>query len=118
MSTDHYLTVKELQTKLKVSRATLYRLMAKGLPSVNVGHARRFLLRAVEAWFEGQEGPTMEAGRGQSLQQPDGVLLPGQYRCNECGGVNRIVHPTLRRLLSCWQCGRGPLNVVAVGETS
>ena len=102
---DHYLRVNELQAKLKVSRATMYRLMAKGLPSVKVGSARRFLWRAVEAWLEGQDVPT------------DGVLLPGHYRCQECGGVNRIVHPALRRLLCCWQCGRGPLNAVALGET-
>ena len=100
-----------------MSRATIYRLINEGLPSVRMGHARRFLWRAVEAWLEGQEGPTTDADRGQSLQQPDDVLLPGQYRCHACGGVNRIVHPTLRRLLSCWQCGRGPLNAVAVGET-
>lgn len=117
MSTDHYLTVKELQTKLRVSRPTVYRLLARGLPSVKVGNARRFLWRAVEAWLEGQEAQTTEAERGQPLSQPEDVLLPGHYRCEECGGVNRIVHPTLRRLLCCWQCGRGPLNAVAVGET-
>jgi len=107
---DDYLTVTQLAEKLNLSRATIYRLMDQGLPSVRVGHARRFLARAVEAWCEGQDMPTTEADR-------DGVLLPGQYRCQECGGVNRIVHPTLRRLLCCWQCGRGPLSAVAVAET-
>jgi len=117
---DDYLTVNQLSAKLNLSRATIYRLMDQGLPSVRIGHARRFLWRAVEAWCEGQEVPTTEAERGQPqpLSQPDDVLLPGHYRCHECGGVNRIVHPTLQRLLSCWQCGRGPLNAVALGETS
>ena len=117
MTTEHYLTARELRAKLKVSRATLYRLMEQGLPSVKVGSARRFLWRAVEAWCEGQEVPTTEADAGQPLSEPDGVLLPGQYCCTECGGVNRIVHPTLTRLLSCWQCGRGPLNAVMLAET-
>ena len=102
---DEYLTVKQLSAALNVSRATVYRLINEGLPSVRIGHARRFLWSAVEAWCEDQEAPS------------DGVLLPGQYRCNECGGVNHILHPALRRLLCCWQCGRGPLNAVALAET-
>ena len=114
---DEFLTVKQLSATLNLSRATIYRLIDQGLPSVKVGSARRFLWSAVEAWVEAQEGPTTEAECGQPLPQPDGVLLPGHYRCQACGGVNRIVHPTLRRLLCCWQCGRGPLNAVALGET-
>lgn len=117
MSTDRYLTVNQLSAKLNLSRATIYRLMDQGLPSVKVGNARRFPLSAVEVWLESQEVPTSDASRGQPLSQPEGVLLPGHYRCNNCGGVNRIVHPTLQRLLCCWQCGRGPLNVAAVAET-
>lgn len=112
MSTEHYLTVTEVREKLKVSRATLYRLLAKGLPSFKLGNTRRFSWQAVETWLESQEAP-----RGQPLSHPEGVLLPGHYRCHDCGGVNRIVHPTLQRLLCCWQCGRGPLNAVAVAET-
>lgn len=110
--TEHYLTVSELRAMLKISRAGIYRLMDQGLPSVSVGHSRRFLWPAVEAWLETQEAP-----RGQPPSQLDGVLLPGHYRCHDCGGVNRIVHPTLPRLLCCWQCGRGPLSAVAVAET-
>lgn len=66
MTTEHYLTVTELRAKLKVSRATLYRLMAQGLPSVKLRHARRFLWRAVEAFVQ------------------KALLEPGDYRCGVC----------------------------------
>ena len=55
---DDYLTVRELATTLNVSRATIYRLINEGLPSVKIGHARRFPWSAVEAWVQGLEGAT------------------------------------------------------------
>ena len=78
---DEYLTVKQLSATLNLSRATIYRLIDQGLPSVKVGSARRFLWSAVEAWVEAQEGPTMEPERAEPPPTP---LPPGEYRCLTC----------------------------------
>lgn len=70
-----YLTVRELMALLKVSRATLYRLLEAGLPSIGTGRLRRFEREAVLRWFAGR-------GRGEA----SAVLPDGKYRCDGCGG--------------------------------
>lgn len=86
MTTENYLTVKELQAKLAVSRATLYRLMAKGLPSVTVGQGRRFLWRAVESFLRKD------------------VLTSGDYRCLVCQWVGHVEQPRYRCRMYCPNC--------------
>jgi excisionase family DNA binding protein len=39
---------------LQVSRATLYRLIDKGLPVVKVGRSTRFDMKKVQKWIEEQ----------------------------------------------------------------
>lgn len=84
--TAHYLTVKELQAKLAISRATLYRLMAKGLPSVTVGQGRRFLWRQVDSWVRKD------------------VLTPGDYRCLVCQWVGHVAVSRYHYSIHCPHC--------------
>lgn len=101
MSTDHYLTVKELQTTLKVSRATVYRLLAKGLPSVKVGNARRFFWLAVEAYLKGRDVTDVEPVRSELPREA--LLEPGDYQCLHCGWIGHV--PTPRQQLPyCPRC--------------
>lgn len=39
-----------------VSRAHVYNLLARGMPSVKVGRCRRFRLSDVDAWLDAQNG--------------------------------------------------------------
>ena len=86
MTPEHYLTVNELQTTLKVSRATVYRLMAKRLPFVTVGHHRRFLVRQVESWVRKD------------------VLTPGDYRCLVCQWTGRVEQSRSHYSIHCPNC--------------
>jgi len=86
MTTEHYLTIGELQATLKVSRASLYRLMAKGLPFVTVGQHRRFLLRQVESWVRKDR------------------LEPGDYRCLVCQWVGHVEQPRAHYSIHCPHC--------------
>ena len=47
-----YLTIREAMAVLKVSRATLYRMIEAGLPSLGRGRLRRFSLDTTVNWFE------------------------------------------------------------------
>lgn len=49
-----YIKVKEVLTVLGISRATLYRLIDKGLPVVKVGGSTRFDVEKVYEWIEEQ----------------------------------------------------------------
>jgi excisionase family DNA binding protein len=87
----------EVLALLKVSRPTLHRLVAAGLPSVSIGRVRRFDREAVLRWI---------AKRGTKLEAP-------VYTCDECekrwaapvetpcpcGGMRRLT-PLPSRLLS------------------
>lgn len=86
MSAENYLTVNELKAKLGISRASLYRLMAKGLPFVTVGHHRRFLVRQVESWVRKD------------------VLTPGDYRCAVCQWTGHIEQRRYRYGVHCPNC--------------
>ena len=47
-----------LAETLGITRATVYNLMARGMPSLKVGRCRRFRLDDVLAWLEAQQnGP-------------------------------------------------------------
>lgn len=48
------LTVKELSERIKVSPATIYRLMQKGLPVVKVQNSTRFIIEEVVDWLKEQ----------------------------------------------------------------
>lgn len=83
---DEYLTVNQLSGKLNLSRATIYRLMDQGLPSLRIGHARRFLSRAVEAFMRGDR------------------LEPGDYRCLVCQWVGHVAQRRYRYGVHCPNC--------------
>ena len=50
------LTATEVATALGVSRAHIYNLLNRGLPSVKVGRCRRFRMADVDAWLDAQNG--------------------------------------------------------------
>ena len=56
-STETLLTTQELADRLKVSTETIYRRVAKGMPCVEVGRAKRYRWGAVLAWLEEKSGP-------------------------------------------------------------
>ena len=110
---DDYLTIRELSAILNVSRATIYRLINEGLPSVRIGHARRFPWSAVEAWVQELEEAT-DAARAPSLPSPK-LLQPGDYQCVSCGWIGHVPAPTLRqRLGNCPKCQTVKPQVVLV----
>lgn len=55
MTREPMMSAQQLADYLNVTRATVYNLMKRGLPSVKVGRARRFRLADVEAWLDQQE---------------------------------------------------------------
>lgn len=46
------LTIKELADELKVSKSTINRLLAKGMPKIYVGGQLRFKFDEIETWLE------------------------------------------------------------------
>lgn len=83
---DEYVTVRQLAARVNLSRATIYRLMVQGLPSVRIGHARRFLWRAVEAFL------------------CEDRLQPGDYRCLVCQWTGHVAQPSDRYRMHCPNC--------------
>jgi len=54
--TERYLSTGELMDILSISRSTVYRLMAKGMPNIMVGTVHRFPMSQVVGWLENQRG--------------------------------------------------------------
>ena len=52
---ERYLSTAELMDILSISRSTVYRLMAKGMPNIMVGSVHRFPKNQVATWLEGQD---------------------------------------------------------------
>lgn len=100
------MTLKETLALLKISRATLYRLMEDGLPSIGTGRLRRFERDRVLRWWAAGETPR----DGQAPPPP--TLPPGRYACHACRvqGTLREPRPTPPR---CPRCGQ---EAVRVGE--
>jgi excisionase family DNA binding protein len=48
---EQYLSTAELMTMLSISRSTVYRLMAKGMPNIMVGGVHRFPKDQVLTWL-------------------------------------------------------------------
>ena len=95
------LTLGETMDFLKVSRATLYRLMEDGLPSMGNGRLRRFERKAVLRWYEGDETPAQI----QPVTPEPALLPPGLYECT-CGFTGQVARPfRLEELGPCPRCG-------------
>ena len=58
---EHYLSTGGLMEVLEISRSTVYRLMAKGMPNIMVGSVHRFPIEQVLNWLKENYGDT----RGQ-----------------------------------------------------
>jgi excisionase family DNA binding protein len=56
---EHYLSTGGLMDVLEISRSTVYRLMAKGMPSIKVGSVHRFPMEQVLKWLKENYGDTM-----------------------------------------------------------
>ena len=50
---EKYLSTSQLMDYLEISRSTVYRLMAKGMPNIMVGSVHRFPVIQVVEWLEG-----------------------------------------------------------------
>ena len=53
-NTERYLSTGDLMDILSISRSTVYRLMAKGMPNIMVGTVHRFPMTQVVGWLENQ----------------------------------------------------------------
>lgn len=49
---EHYLSTTGLMHVLEISRSTVYRLMANGMPNIKVGSVHRFPMEQVLTWLE------------------------------------------------------------------
>jgi len=49
---ERYVSTAVLMDVLEISRSTVYRLMAKGMPNIMVGSVHRFPMEQVLAWLE------------------------------------------------------------------
>ena len=49
---EHYLSTAGLMDVLEISRSTVYRLMAKGMPNIKVGSVHRFPIEQVLTWLK------------------------------------------------------------------
>jgi len=52
---DRLVTAAELAARWGVSRAHIYNLLDRGLPSVQIGRCRRFRLRETDAWLDAED---------------------------------------------------------------
>ena len=53
---EKYLSTGQLMDFLEISRSTVYRLMAKGMPNIMVGSIHRFPVNQVVTWLEARNG--------------------------------------------------------------
>ena len=53
-NTERYLSTGDLMDVLSISRSTIYRLMARGMPNIMVGTVHRFPMTQVVEWLEDQ----------------------------------------------------------------
>ena len=53
---EKYLSTGQLMAFLEISRSTVYRLMAKGMPQIMVGSVHRFPANQVVEWLEASGG--------------------------------------------------------------
>jgi len=53
---EKYLSTGQLMEFLEISRSTVYRLMAKGMPNLMIGSVHRFPMNQVVEWLEHQRG--------------------------------------------------------------
>ena len=60
MNTERYLSTGDLMDILSISRSTVYRLMAKGMPNIMVGTVHRFPMTRVVEWLENQRGNKLD----------------------------------------------------------
>ena len=58
-SVERYLTTGELMDHLSISRSTVYRLMAKGMPNIMVGSVHRFPMGQVLTWLKGNDADSL-----------------------------------------------------------
>ena len=56
---ERYLSTGELMEMLNISRSTIYRLMAKGLPNIMVGSVHRFPMERVLTWLKGNDADSL-----------------------------------------------------------
>ena len=57
---EKYLSTGQLMEFLEISRSTVYRLMAKGMPNIMVGTVHRFPMTRVVEWLENQRGNKLD----------------------------------------------------------
>jgi excisionase family DNA binding protein len=53
---EHYLSTAGLMDVLEISRSTIYRLMARGMPNIKVGSVHRFPIEQVLTWLKENYG--------------------------------------------------------------
>ena len=55
---EKYLSTNQLMEMLEISRSTVYRLMARGMPRIMVGRVHRFPREQILVWLREMNGET------------------------------------------------------------
>ena len=93
---EQYLKMNELTGLYKISRATAYRLIKKGLPFIKIGKSIRFSKERVEDWLYEQK---------KKGERAEAILQVGVYRCLACGNVGKLEKPISLKVVQCQKCG-------------
>ena len=67
-NTERYLSTGDLMDVLSISRSTIYRLMARGMPNIMVGTVHRFPMTQVVGWLENQRGNKLNNGETSTAE--------------------------------------------------
>lgn len=94
VTSEHYITIKELMALASLGKQTIYALMQDGLPARKFGGALRFPMPAAMAWLDAQPaatpafdyrgrkhtpktpGKSMGRGRPRTYPRPDEAPAP------------------------------------------
>lgn len=91
-----FLTIREVERKLGVSRSTVYRFMLRGLPYVQLGGVRRISETDLQDWLA-QQTETGAPPPGVDEDLPPSTL----YRCLICAVIIEHDGSPLRACPKC-----------------
>ncbi|WP_439876885.1 helix-turn-helix transcriptional regulator (plasmid) [Bacillus mycoides] len=81
-----YLTTAELIKELKLSRATIYRMISEGMPYIQLGREKQFNLEEVRAWLKNRQRGIGDLIPGKTMNND---TLARTFKCSTQGGMSR-----------------------------
>ena len=86
MQENSYLSTAELIEELRISRATIYRMIREGMPHIQFGRDKQFNLAEVKAWVETRQRGVGALTPGTDM---DNNTLALTFKCSTQGGMRR-----------------------------